>query len=140
MINGAAHVVGSERGAIEKAMRETLKGGQVLQTELTIRPAGEGYQVQVAGAAIAGGSGHVWAVPMVSSRSVQIGRGENTGRTVTYVNVARGLFRIGSWNCEAQTYDIPASSLPTEMDGLVVLLQEGSDRKPYPDPRRGAPG
>ena len=67
---------------------------------------------------------------MVKERAVQIGRGENTGRSVIYTNVVRSVTRIGYWNGEALSLDIPATAVPTECEGVVVLLQGGSEKKP----------
>jgi hypothetical protein len=129
VINGAAHVVGSERASIDKAIAQSAKSAATLATDVVITPSASGYQVSLA--ATAGASGHVWVLPTVNARDVQIGRGENTGRAITYVNVARGLTRIAGWNGEAVVLDIPATAISADADGLVVLVQEGSEKKPF---------
>jgi hypothetical protein len=128
VINGAIHVVGSDRGAVDQAIAQSRQQASVLSVNVKIERTDSGLKVRLPAAA--GASGFVWALPMVKERSVQIGRGENTGRSVTYVNVVRGLTRIGSWSGEAQTIDIPESAVPVECEGIVVLLQGGSDKKP----------
>jgi hypothetical protein len=70
-------------------------------------------------------------MPIVNARDVQIGRGENTGRAIRYVNVARGLTRIATWNGEATSLDIPSAAISSDADGVVVLVQEGSEKKPF---------
>jgi hypothetical protein len=57
------------------------------------------------------------------SVKVEIGRGENTGREVTYTNVAREIIPAGKWRGENVQYtvDLPASRF---YDGVAALLQE----------------
>jgi hypothetical protein len=126
VINGAVHAVGSERNAIDKAIGNTRQ--KALTVNVSIEKTDSGYRAVLP--ASQGANGHVWLIPMVRERSVQIGRGENTGRSITYSNVARGLTRLAVWNGDGQTIDIAASSIPAESEGIVVLVQSGSDKKP----------
>ncbi len=128
VVNGAMHAVGSDRAAIDKAIAASRTQSSVLSVDLKIEKTDTGLRAVLPAAP--GLSGHIWLLPMVKERAVQIGRGENTGRSVTYANVVRGVTRLGFWNGEALTLDIPAAAVPTECEGLVVLLQSGSERKP----------
>ncbi len=128
VINGAMHAVGSDRAAIDKAIAASREQSSVLSVDLRIEKTDTGLRAVLPAAP--GLSGHLWVLPMVKERAVQIGRGENTGRSVTYANVVRGVTRLGFWNGEALTLEIPASAVPTECEGLVVLLQGGSEKKP----------
>jgi hypothetical protein len=127
VINGMAHAVGSDRAAIDAAMVKTAGKPDCLSVSISVVKSASGHTVSLPAAQ--GSSGHVWVMPVVGQRTVQIGRGENTGRTVTYVNVVRNLARVGAWNGEAQQIDIPASAIPAEAEAIVVLLQSGSDKK-----------
>jgi hypothetical protein len=129
IVNGAAHAVGSERSSIDKAVLKTKEQGDILSVDLAIEKASTGMRVKIAGSTAQGAAGHLWVLPLVSERSVKIGRGENSGRSLTYTNVVRGLTRIASWNGEAVTIDIPAASIPADAEGFVVLLQGGTDKK-----------
>ena len=54
-----------------------------------------------------------------------IERGENTGKTVTYANVVRGISRIGEWNGQAATLSVPLETARSaaKADSYVVLVQ-----------------
>jgi hypothetical protein len=69
-------------------------------------------------------------LPIVAERTVQIGRGENSGRSIVYVNVAQAVTRLAFWPGEATVIDVPRASLPADCEGVVVLLQAGTDKKP----------
>jgi hypothetical protein len=64
------------------------------------------------------------------SKTVHIGRGENSGRIVTYTNVVRAIDKIGDWTGSKATYTVPEPR--AEDEGYVILLQKGTMEKPGP--------
>jgi hypothetical protein len=128
VINGAAHAVGSENGAISNAIGSTAASPGILAVDVTIVASGANLTIDV-GKAADGQAGHVWVIPIANSRQVAIKRGENQGRQISYVNVGLGLSRIGNWSGEATRIEVPAGMVPAQADGVVVLLQAGSDKK-----------
>jgi hypothetical protein len=128
VINGQVHAVGSQRADIDQAVRETGARSHTLQVLVAVDRS-DGLRVRVS-AAQGLPPGVVYLLSVTRSHTVKIGRGENTGRTVTYVNVVRSLKRLGDWTGAAVTFEVPAATLPAEADGYVVLLQAGSERKP----------
>ncbi|MFM9975998.1 MAG: DUF1223 domain-containing protein [Beijerinckiaceae bacterium] len=129
VINGVAHAVGSQRNSIEAEIIKTRDHSGTLSVDVAVEKVGSDFRVKISGSSLAGASGHVWVMPIVRTREVQIGRGENTGRTVSYVNVVRRVTNVGAWKGEAMTMDIPASSMTPDAEGVVVLLQSGTDKK-----------
>ena len=128
VINGVSHAIGSQRSEIDKAISNSSQKDNILSVDVTINKTNGDFKASVAAAQ--GLSGEIWVLPVLKERAVQIGRGENSGRSVTYSNVVRGMVRVGTWNGNAMTVDVPASALPAECEGFVVLLQAGSDKKP----------
>jgi hypothetical protein len=67
-------------------------------------------------------------IRLVALRSrvrVPIGRGENTGRTVDYVNVVVGETALGSWRGGRLRLPIPAAQLHAPgADRYAVIVQE----------------
>lgn len=64
-------------------------------------------------------------IPALSARTVQIKRGENRGKTITYHNVSREIMPVGTWNGEATTLDLPHDEVMIgETDRCAVLLQD----------------
>jgi len=129
VINGVTHVVGSDRRALESAIA-AQGSGTAMRVLVEIAPvSGNATQIRL-GKAPAGTiqSGTLWLVPVLGPRTVQIGRGENTGRSITYASVARPPKRLADWTGEPQV--VPVTALPAGADSIVVLLQAGSDKKP----------
>jgi hypothetical protein len=135
VINGVVHALGSDRGAIERAIAQTRgKAPCSLPVKLTV--ADGKVTVHVPAATDAHKSGEVWLFPITAKAKVKIGRGENRGRTITYVNVVRRWVKLGAWNGEAKDFTLPVSKLAgsgyalDDVDHLAVVVQSGSDRHP----------
>ena len=81
-------------------------------------------------------SGEVWLCPVTSKVSVDIARGENHGRTLTYHNVVRRWVKLGDWSGNAETFSVPLSEVPKgdyslkDIDRLDVVVQSGLAAKP----------
>ena len=134
VINGVVHVLGSDRAAIEKAIAQTRQSARPLSVPVTLKIADEKITVTVAAGSVNDGntgSAEVWLCPITDTAPVDVGRGENSGRTLTYHNVVRRWVKLGDWNGKAETFSIPLSSLPGEshalgdIDRVAVVLQSG---------------
>jgi hypothetical protein len=127
VIDGVSYAVGSERGAIEAA----AAASQAPDIAVTDTLAGDQLRIDVAASADAGKQAQIWLVPILSSASVSIVRGENAGATVTYTNVARELRKLGDWNGAACKFDVSTAELrKLGADGAAVLLQANNGGLP----------
>jgi len=52
-----------------------------------------------------------------------IGRGENSGRTLTEFNIVRAIRTLGSWDGRRQQYRGSLESLPGDATDVAVLVQ-----------------
>lgn len=132
IINGIAHVVGSDPAAI-KAQAETCYGlDGALSVPLRAEVVPEGLRIELGAAPDAAPrAASLWLVRVASSRDVQIKRGENAGHTFKYVNVARGFHRVGEWTGEAKSLTLPKEQLSSDdADGWMLLLQAGTTYRP----------
>lgn len=67
--------------------------------------------------------GIVWIAKYTLSATVEISRGENAGRTITYMNVVNSLNRIGSWaGIEPEEVAMPQ---PEPGEGVAIWIQAG---------------
>ncbi|MGL4973948.1 MAG: DUF1223 domain-containing protein, partial [Bosea sp. (in: a-proteobacteria)] len=104
VVNGAVHVIGSDRAAIDKAVAR--QGGAELPVAIEIDESGQRVRLS-ANRSEAAKAGSVWIMPVLRERTVVIARGENKGRTITYANVVRGMTKLGDWNGQSLTLDMP---------------------------------
>ncbi|MGL4241906.1 MAG: DUF1223 domain-containing protein [Beijerinckiaceae bacterium] len=84
VINGVAHAVGSDRAQIERAVASTRSATGVLAYEIRIVRREGSLFVECPARAAEAGPAHLWVRPFARERSIQIGRGENSGRSITY--------------------------------------------------------
>ena len=75
--------------------------------------------------------GEVWLCPLARAVPVDIGRGENHGRTVIYHNVVRRWLKLGDFAGTEAVWNVPmADILGDDVDAAAVLVQQGSHDKP----------
>ena len=132
VVNGLMHAVGSDAVEVSAARQLSYGNKGALKVALSVSDAGDKL-VAKTGASVEGSgkSASLWLVNVAKSRSVAIGRGENTGRTVTYTNVARGMKKIGDWSGGAASYDISKADLKVrDSDAWVLMLQANTGGKP----------
>jgi hypothetical protein len=132
VVDGIAHVVGSDKAKIEQAARASAGQQGVLSVPLQVSEV-NGDLVGELGAADKGVPtwGSVLLLQIAKKRVVAIGRGENAGHTYTYTNVVRSIDRIGMWNGAAMHFDVPAAEMRRNgSDGYVVILQSGKSDRP----------
>lgn len=123
VVNGSAHCVGTDREAIGKLVSEQAKTGFPVTVGLAEQGGTLTITLAAAGPDAAKPAG-IWVLPISRSMTVPIGRGENTGKTITYTNVVRGLTRVGDWKGAGTTLSVPlALTQEAGSDGYVVLVQ-----------------
>ena len=132
VINGVAHVLGSDKGAIERAVKRPVpairraasvavrRGGRWQAFRLTSPPPRSPV------------SPRVWLCPISKQVPVQIGRGENKGHMVTYTNVVRGWVKLGEWNGQPRKFSKPLAEINAagEVDSFAVVVQGGKPDTP----------
>lgn len=127
VINGIAHVVGSQRSAIDAAVAQTTSS---LKVPLEVKQDGKALAVSVGAAQSEQAQpAQIILMPYFAARDVAIGRGENARRTVTYTNIVRDIVVLADWNGDPIARTIPLDDLKG-YDGAVVLLQAGSPGNP----------
>jgi hypothetical protein len=130
VVNGATHVLGSDHAAIERAITQTDHNAAIMSVPVLLSPDGSDLNVKIA-AEKEGIAGEVWLCPLTKSVPVQIGRGENSGHTITYHDVVRRWLKLGDWTGTDLKWSIPISEIRADgSDAAVVLVQQGTRDKP----------
>jgi hypothetical protein len=138
IINGSAHVIGSERASIQDAIGATRKENGVMSIPVTMTLSGKQLTVSVAAASKSSAAapethGEVWICAISKAVPISIGRGENRGKEITYYNVVRNLVKLGDWNGGSGSWTVPIDKVAREgVDAAVAYIQNGSGEKPGP--------
>jgi hypothetical protein len=136
VVNGSTHVLGSDHAAIDRAIVQTDQKAGVMSLPVLLSIGGasssaQNLNVQVESAENEHGTGEVWLCPLAKAISIDIGRGENHGRTITYHNVVRSWVKLGDWAGTKSDWHVPLSQIASgDVDAAVVMVQEGSHDKP----------
>jgi hypothetical protein len=133
VVNGSAHLIGSDRAGIESAIGNTEKADGVMSVPVTMTIAGKQITVTVAasGNSPAAAHGEIWICSVSKAIPISVGRGENRGRELTYYNVVRNLLKVGDWNGSSGSWTVPLENISREgVDAAVVYVQDGSRDKP----------
>ena len=135
VVNGSAHVIGSDRARIESAIEDTKKADGVMSVPISMTLVGKQINISVAasGKGAAAAHGEVWICSISKAVPIAIGRGENRGREITYHNVVRNLLKVGDWNGSSGSWTVPLENISREgVDAAVVFVQDGNRDKPGP--------
>jgi hypothetical protein len=128
IVNGTAHCVGSDLSAISRLKTSTSK---ITGARLAIAAAGDNWNVTAIVPDAALQTARLVLLPIASRQTVQIGRGENSGRTITYANVVREIIDLGPVGGPERKLQITARDIAFDKaDGFALLLQGGTLEAP----------
>ncbi|KPF92765.1 hypothetical protein IP86_24065 [Rhodopseudomonas sp. AAP120] len=133
VVNGAAHLVGSNRAGIEDAIKRADKSSGTMTVPVAMAVNGKEIKVSVAAAPAdaAARQGEVWICAVSKAVPIAIARGENRGREITYHNVVRNLLKVGDWTGSAGSWSVPLENIAHEgIDAAAVYVQDGSRERP----------
>jgi len=134
IVNGREHLVGSDRSAVDTAIRQSAGlpiGIDLAETE-------DAITVSVAGSDQAPPRATLWLVFYQRSVDVPIERGENTGKTVTYSNVVKKLRPIAMWDGKEMVVDLPKSEMEKAKTKRCAVLLQAETEAGLPGPVLGA--
>jgi hypothetical protein len=122
VVNGKFMVVGSDRAAVEKALEKGRRMPSVaIQAEKN--KAGN-WQIKVPAMAGFEGEAKLVLCRYDAQHEVAIERGENSGKTLNYLNVARSWGDLGRWKGQSASYDVPdLTGTDWGRQGAMVMLQ-----------------
>jgi hypothetical protein len=127
IVNGRAHVVGSQGADIDRAVLKAPAAEASDWVPLTVRSDTTGTTIHTpARSQSAGQDSRLILVGIKRRHDVKIERGENAGRSITYTNVVREFNVIGAWTGAASSVSLAPDQLtnPT-CDAYAILLQRG---------------
>jgi len=91
VVGGARQVVGSDRDAVFSALASAVAPS----VSVSLSETGGTVSIEVAAGV---GVAKLWLVGFDDRHTTNVGRGENSGRTLTEVNIVRSIRAVGDWN------------------------------------------
>ena len=114
VVDGASSAVGSDRGQVGSAIDSAKRNGQTAAA-INVTRAGDQVSIEVGAGS---GQGRILLIGFDHEHTTAIGRGENSGRTLTEANVVRSFRSIGQWSGAAVRL---SERFPQGQDVAVVL-------------------
>src|SRR5580704_15336617 len=93
VVDGAAGMVGSDRGEVGSAIENAKRAGATAAA-VNVTKNGEQVSIEVGAGS---GSGRILLIGFDHEHTTAIPRGENSGRTLTEANVVRSIRSVGQW-------------------------------------------
>lgn len=125
IVDGLIDVVGNHRSKVDGVVEKQTNGPRN-GVAVTIAKGATGLGVSIGDGAASPGA-RIIVMRTMSSVPVEIGKGENRGKKITYTNVVRHVMDAGAWGGKAMTLSLPIQQpdLKDPADGITVLLQDG---------------
>lgn len=121
VINGSAHVNGANVEAVNAHLKpDTAPNG--LPVGIKVSNQGDSVVIETEASKTKVGKAHVVLVYYDAPRTVEIDKGENQSREVTYWNAVTEIQTAGMWHGGAERYELPMSEIARK-GGCAVLLQ-----------------
>ncbi len=124
VVNGGEHVVGSR----EAHVRAAIDRAAPLVVDVNLKISDMAVEAKVNGALPKGARmATVYFLRVQDEAMVDIGRGENAGRQIKYVNVVRDLMPMGMWSGGDETFRMAKSKLNLTGDARCIILIQVED-------------
>src|SRR5205807_9065209 len=124
VINGTLHALGSDKAAIDAAIRATKADAATLSVPVALAVSADRLDVTLAAGANAPADAEVWLCELAKAVPVAIGHGENSGNTIIYHTVVRRWLQLGEWNGSEHSFSVPTAGLTENgVDAVAVIVQ-----------------
>lgn len=135
VINGRAHINGADLPGIRGKVATLDRTGKGMTVPVTATRRGDEIDIQVGSG---DGKANVVVAYFNRQQQVSVEKGENSGKTISYLHSVNDVQTIGMWDGKPANFVLPATVLDeTRNGGCAVLLQRMKDGE-TPGPIVGA--
>ena len=132
VINGRSHVNGANRKEVDGALARMDRTGEGMRVGIKVSRTSDRVMIDAGDAGNGPSDAHVVIVYFDAPQTVEIAKGENSGRNLTYWNAVSDIQIAGMWHGKSQRYELPMTEI-AKKGGCAVLLQSvGKDGLPGP--------
>lgn len=125
VVDGARDAIGSDEAAVNLAI-EAERARPKLKLEVVRDARGE-LKVALPSGERRSAPASVYEALIDSSHVTAVGRGENSGRTLTEFNIVREWRKIGEWRGAATELPLDLGPQSNAFDACAIILQEGDN-------------
>ena len=128
VVDGADHVVGSNRSAVDEAIEAATRKPHPIEIELSWSES-RALVISIPAVDYAVGA-TIWFVRYVEGGETQVTAGENAGRYLRHANIVDELAALGMWHGEAMSITLPWEAIAEgngshEFGCAIIVQPEG---------------
>ncbi|WP_419914703.1 DUF1223 domain-containing protein [Hoeflea sp.] len=121
VVNGRDHLNGADKRGINHKVNAFADGGRGLSVPIEASLDGDKMKINIAAGK---GKANVILVYFDRENTIDVKRGENRGRNLTYWNSVRDIQTVAMWEGKAVELELPVSVISGGgYDGCAILLQ-----------------
>ena len=121
IVNGRDHLNGADRGGIEAKMEAYEQAGRGLSVSVDAEQTDDEIRIRVGAGS---GKANLVMVYFERQNTVDVKRGENSGRQLTYWHSVNDIQTVAMWDGEEMELVLPRSLMEAKgHDGCAILLQ-----------------
>jgi len=125
IVNGRDHVAGADLGGITGRIDGYLTEGKGLTVPVAAKVNGDELEIKIGAGP---GKANVVMVYFNKEKTIDVEKGENSGKKIAYLNSVADIETVGMWDGKETSLTLPANVLQKpDLEGCAILLQSSTE-------------
>ncbi|MBX4958904.1 DUF1223 domain-containing protein [Rhizobium lentis] len=121
IVNGRGHLAGSDLNGINSRIDSDSSDGNGLTIPISAAMRGDELEIKIGAGQ---GKANVVMVYFDKEKTIEVEKGENSGKKISYLHSVTNVETVGMWDGKATSLTLPASVLQRpQLEGCAILLQ-----------------
>ncbi|MBY3597432.1 MULTISPECIES: DUF1223 domain-containing protein [Rhizobium] len=121
IVNGRGHLAGADLNGINSRIDSYSSEGNGLTVPISAAMRGDELEIKIGAGQ---GKANVVMVYFDKEKTINVEKGENSGKKISYLHSVTNVETVGMWDGKATSLTLPASVLQRpQLEGCAILLQ-----------------
>ena len=124
IVNGRGHLAGADLNGINSKIASYSSEGNGLTIPISAAMRGDELEIKIGAGQ---GKANVVMVYFDKEKTIDVEKGENSGKKISYLHSVTNVETVGMWDGKATSLTLPASVLQRpQLEGCAILLQSAT--------------
>ncbi|MBY5332544.1 DUF1223 domain-containing protein [Rhizobium leguminosarum] len=124
IVNGRGHLAGADLNGINSQIDTYSSEGNGLTVPISAAMRGDELEIKIGAGQ---GKANVVMVYFDKEKTIDVEKGENSGKKISYLHSVTNVETVGMWDGKATSLTLPASVLQRpQLEGCAILLQSAT--------------
>ncbi|MGG7580148.1 DUF1223 domain-containing protein [Rhizobium sp. Nf11,1] len=124
IVNGRGHLAGADLTGINSKIDTYSSEGNGLTVPISAAMRGDELEIKIGAGQ---GKANVVMVYFDKEKTIEVEKGENSGKKISYLHSVTNVETVGMWDGKATSLTLPASVLQRpQLEGCAILLQSAT--------------